>query len=203
VPKPGRGLKGVLRVRIIGLALVLSFGFILIVSLAASAALAALGGWLSHFVPGWVVLGYVLNYGVATAVIALLFALILKVLPDAKVAWRDVWLGALVTSVLFQLGKLGIGIYLGQATVASTFGAAGSLAVLLVWVYYSAQILLLGGEFTRVWANRFGDRVVPDDNAMPAPHGESDRLALEKGLKAAHEDERRSPAPRPLQPARR
>lgn len=183
IPKPGRGLKGFIKDRVLSLALVLSLGFLLLVSLVASAGLEAMSKWMGGFLPGWVVLGYVLNYGVSIGVIALLMAMIFKVLPDAKVAWKDVWIGAGVTSVLFHAGKYAIGLYIGRASVASAFGAAGSLAVLLVWIYYSSQIILLGAEFTRAYANRFGSHVVPDDNAVEAPHAEPQRLAAEIAMK--------------------
>lgn len=89
-----------------------------------------------------------------------------KYLPDAKIAWKDVWLGAAITAALFTLGKFALGLYLGKSSVGSSFGAAGSLVILLLWVYYSAQILFLGAEFTQVWANRFGSHVSPDDDAI-------------------------------------
>lgn len=114
-------------------------------------------------------MGYVLNYAVALAVMTTLIAMIYKILPDVKMAWRDVWMGAFVTSVLFQIGKFVIGLYVGKTGVGSPFGAAGSLAVLLVWVYYSSQIILLGAEFTRVSALRRGARIHPSPNAMLAP----------------------------------
>ncbi len=183
MPKPGRGLKGLIRDRLLSLSLVVTLGFLLLVSLVASALLAALGGWLSTFIPGWVILGYVLNYGVSLGLITLLIALIFKVLPDARVSWRDAWIGAVATSVLFHVGKYLIGFYIGKAGVASPFGAAGSLAVLLVWVYYSAQIVLLGAEFTRAYANQFGSGVAPDANAVEAPHAAPERLAEERRLK--------------------
>jgi membrane protein len=99
--------------------------------------------------------------------ITLLFAMIFKFLPDAKIAWRDVWIGAFLTALLFTIGKFALGIYLGKSGVASSYGAAGSLIVLLLWVYYSSQILFFGAEFTQVYANRFGSRVAPADNAVP------------------------------------
>jgi membrane protein len=191
VPKPGRGIKGILKDRALGLALVISIGFLLLVSLVASAALAAFSDVLDRIMPGAVVLGYVLNNTVSIAVIGAFFALLFRVLPDAKIAWRDVWVGALVTSTLFHIGKFAIGLYLGKASVGSAFGAAGSLAILLIWVYYSAQIVLLGAEFTRVYANRFGSHVVPDKDAVPAPSDPQERIAQSKQLKR---DEPRSAA---------
>jgi membrane protein len=186
VPKPGQAVKTLVRSRLIALALVLSMGFLLLVSLVLSTALAALSGWLGELMPASAVLGFLLNEGVSILVVALFFAIIFRVLPDAKIAWHDVWIGSLVTSLLFHLGKFLIGLYLARASVASTFGAAGSLAVLLVWVYYSSQIVLLGAEFTRVYANRFGSHVVPEEHAVEAAHGAEERLAQERALVHQH-----------------
>ena len=183
LPKPGASVKRFVRARLLALALVLSIGFLLLVSLVMSAGLEVFVSWAGGFLPKWVALGYVLNYVVSIGVIALFFALLFKLLPDAKVAWKDVWIGALFTSVLFHLGKYLIALYIGRASVASTFGAAGSLAVLLVWIYYSSQILLLGAELTRAYANRYGSHVVPDENAIPAPHAAPERLAVERKIK--------------------
>jgi membrane protein len=165
-PKPGGGLRAMARERLLSFGLILSFGFILLVSLILSALLAGMGGMMSRFIPGWVVFGYLLNYAVALGLMTALIAAIYKILPDVRIAWRDVWVGALVTSILFQIGKFAIGMYVGKASVGSPFGAAGSLAVLLVWVYYSSQILLLGAEFTRVSALRRGARVAPTNHAV-------------------------------------
>ena len=169
LPRPGGGLKAIIRERLLSFGLILAFGFLLLVSLVLSALLAGMGGLLARFIPGWVILGYVLNYAVALAVMATLIAMIYKILPDVKMAWRDVWVGALVTSVLFQAGKFVIGLYVGKAGVGSPFGAAGSLAVLLVWIYYSSQIVLLGAEFTRISALRRGARIEPTPYAIAAP----------------------------------
>jgi len=165
-PKPNRGVWGVIRTRLISVAMILTLGFLLLVSLVVSAALAALGGWLRGLAGGAVAVGWILDVTVSLGVIATLIALIYKVLPDAVISWRDVWIGAGVTALLFLLGKYLIGLYIGRASVGSAFGAAGSLAVLLVWVYYSAQIMLLGAEFTRVFANRFGSKVRPSKAAV-------------------------------------
>jgi membrane protein len=157
------------RARLLSLGLVLSLGFLLLVSLVTSAGLAALGGQLDRLsFPGASIVGQVLNNLLSLGLIAVFFALIFKYLPDTKIAWRDVWVGAAVTSVLFHVGKIAIGVYLGRATIASTFGAAGSLAVLLVWVYYSAQIVLYGAEITRLYAERYGSGVHPAEGAVPA-----------------------------------
>jgi hypothetical protein len=111
----------------------------------------------------WQILNSVVSFGVIT----LLFAMIYKILPDVKVAWSDVWIGAAATAALFTLGKFLIGLYLGQSGISSTYGAAGSLVLLLIWIYYSAQILFLGAEFTQVYAKRYGSRIEPDDDAVP------------------------------------
>jgi len=183
VAKPGRGIKGIIRDRMLSFGIVLGFGFLLLVSLVLSAAVSLLDSWIGALIPGWVIAGYILNYGISLGLVTVVLAAIFKILPDVKIAWRDVWVGALVTSVLFHIGKFGISLYIGKASVGSTFGAAGSLAVLLVWIYYSSQIVLFGAEFTRVYANEYGSRVVADDNAIPAPETPLARAALEKQLK--------------------
>jgi membrane protein len=185
LPKPGAGVKRFLRARLLALALVLSFGFLLMVSFLMSAVLEACVAWAGGFLPKWIALGYILNYVVSVGMIALFLALLFKLLPDARIGWKDVWLGGLVTSLLFHLGKYGIALYIGRASVGSAFGAAGSLAVLLVWIYYSSQIVLWGAELTRAYSNRYGSHVVPDENAIEAPHAAPERLAIEKGIKEA------------------
>jgi membrane protein len=171
-PKSDQPVMTQIRSRLVGLAVLLSMGFLLLVSLVVSAVLAWVANGLESVLPQWIVLGYVLNEGLSIAAVALLFALMFKLLPDAKITWHDVWIGAVVTSLLFHLGKFLIGFYLGTASVTSSFGAAGSLAALLVWVYYSSQIVLLGAEFTRTYAERFGSRVLPDDHALAAEPAE-------------------------------
>jgi membrane protein len=155
-PKPSAGIMGVLRQRLISFGLVVGVGFLLLVSLVVSAALAALGKFLGSYMPGYAVLGQALNVLLSLAVITLLFAMVYKVLPDVELAWRDVWVGGLVTAGLFSIGKLVIGLYLGTSSTASTYGAAASVIVLLLWVYYSSQIVLLGAEFTRAYVDRCG-----------------------------------------------
>ena len=183
VPRPGRGLRGILHDRLLSFGIVLGFGFLLLVSLVMSAALAVLNSWVGALIPGWVVVGYLLSYGISLGLVALVLAAIFKILPDVEVSWSDVWVGALVTSVLFHVGKFGISIYIAKAGVASTFGAAGALAVLLVWVYYSSLIVLYGAEFTRAYANRHGSHVVPSVNAIQVPETPLARAAMEKQIK--------------------
>ncbi|HEX6433532.1 MAG TPA: YihY/virulence factor BrkB family protein [Gemmatimonadales bacterium] len=151
--------------RLISFGLVVAMGFLLATSLLVSAALAAVHTYMGNAFPGVVVLWEALNVIVSLAVITVLFAMVYKVLPDVKLGWTDVWIGALVTAGLFTIGKLLIGMYLGTTGVASTYGAAGSVIVILVWVYYSAQIILLGAEFTREYVATFGRRPPPEPYA--------------------------------------
>jgi membrane protein len=164
--KPGRGWKGIVKARFFSFAMVLSVAFLLLVSFLLSAAINIVGKFVGSGLPGGVVLWTVVNIVISFGIITLLFALIYKVVPDVSVGWRDVWYGAAVTALLFTIGKALIGLYLGKAGVGSPYGAAGSLVVLVVWVYYSAQILFLGAEFTQVYARRFGTRILPNENAV-------------------------------------
>jgi membrane protein len=166
-PKPGRGVIGFLKDRFLSLAAVLGLGFLLLVSLVLSTVLTALAAFFVGLMPALAPALEAVNFVVSLAVTALLFALIFKLLPDAKIAWGDVWVGAALTALLFTLGKFLLGFYLGRSGITSTYGAAGSLVALLVWVYYSAQIVFFGAEFTKAYANRFGSRIVPSRDAVP------------------------------------
>jgi membrane protein len=165
-PRPGRGWRGVLRDRFLSFAMVLGTGFLLLVSLALTAVFASIGTYLSGVLPVPPAALEAVNLGVSFCLTSFLFALIFKMVPDARIAWRDVWIGAALTALLFTIGKFGIGLYLGKSTVASTFGAAASPVVLMVWIYYSAQILFLGAEFTQVYARRHGSHIRPSKNAV-------------------------------------
>ena len=167
---PGRGVWGFVRDRFFSFTLVLGVAFLLLVSLVVSAGLAAIGAYLSHLLPGGAVLWQVLNFLISLSVTTLLFAAIYKVVPDVTIRWRDVWIGSAVTAVLFSLGRFAIGLYVGRSTVASPFGAAGSVVALVVWVYYSAQILFFGAELTQVFARRHGSRIMPTKNAAFVGH---------------------------------
>jgi membrane protein len=158
----GSFFKVLVMQRLISFGLVVAMGFLLVTSLLVSAVLAAVHTYMGNAFPGVVVLWEALNVVISLGVITLLFAMIYKVLPDVRLGWADVWIGALVTAGLFTIGKLLIGMYLGTAGVASTYGAAGSVVVILVWVYYSAQIILLGAEFTREYVSTFGRRPPPE-----------------------------------------
>jgi membrane protein len=164
-PKPGRGVWGVIRDRLLSLTMVLGVAFLLLVSLVVSAVLAAIGGLFGDWQTG--VAGQAVTTLVDLVVVTLLFALIFKFLPDAEIGWRDVWFGAVVTAVLFAVGKVLIGVYIGRAGIASAYGAAGSLVVLLIWLYYASQIFLFGAELTKSYANRMGSRIKPKPFAEP------------------------------------
>lgn len=166
-PKPGGGVWQLIRTRFLSMAMVLGTGFLLLVSLVLSSAISGMGTYLQHQFPGLESIWHIVNFVVTIAVVTVLFALIFKFLPDAKIAWSDVWVGAVLTAVLFAVGKLLIGLYLGKASIGSAYGAAGSLVVLLVWIYYSSLILFFGAELTQVYARRFGSRIVPKEGAEP------------------------------------
>ena len=168
-PKPGRGILGIIRDRILSFGFILVVGFLLLVSLLLTAAIALVGQWFGGMVSGMETLAQILNFVLSLVLITLLFAMIFKFLPEAKIAWHDVWIGAFITAALFTVGKFALGLYLGKSGVGSSYGAAGSLIVLLIWVYYSSQILFFGAEFTQVYANRFGSHVAPSDNAVAVP----------------------------------
>ena len=164
-PKPGQGVWGFIRQRFISFAMVLSVGFLLLVSLVVSAVLSGLTTLISGAL-GMAVVSHALDLLVSFAFVTLLFALIYKFLPDAEIRWRDVWIGAALTSALFTIGKSLIGLYLGSSGVTSIYGAAGSLITVLLWVYYSALIFFLGAEFTQVYAAEYGSGVAPAPNAQ-------------------------------------
>ncbi len=182
--KPAKETKATIwnyvRKRFLSFAMILVLGFLLLVSLVLSAAISGLTGALKEIVPGVSLLWQPLNFAVSFFVTTLLFAMIYKVLPDANVRWRHTWVGAGLTSLLFSIGKLLIGLYLGNASFGSTYGAAGALVVTIVWVYYSAQILFFGAEFTQVFARYRGEEIEPDEHAVrvdvvkrEVPEGES------------------------------
>lgn len=169
-PKRGReGIWGLIRSRLLSFGMILGIGFLLMVSLVSSAALAALGKWWAPLFTGWEVLAHLLNFFVSFALVTAVFAMIYKIMPRVRVDWQDVWTGAAVTALLFTIGKFLIGLYIGKSGVTSGFGAAGSLVVVLVWVYYSAQIFLMGAEFTWAYSHTFGSRKErPVPGAAPA-----------------------------------
>lgn len=174
-PKPGQGIRSFLVSRFLSFAMVLVIGFLLLVSLLLSTVLATVSHFFSNLTPGFPILGQVINFVISFGVITLLFASIYKFLPDVRVPWKNLWVGAAVTAILFNIGKLAIGLYLGNSSVGSTYGAAGSLVVLLIWVFYSAQILLIGAEFTQVYSKYRGTPIRPSKHAVPLAEETRDR----------------------------
>jgi membrane protein len=165
--KSGRGIWGFVKDNFLSVMTVVGTGFLLLVSLIVSTALAAFGKWFGNLLPLPESVLHAFNLLLSLAVVTGLFALIFKVLPKARVAWRDVWVGAALTAVLFTIGQSAIGLYLGKSNIGSAFGAAGSLVIVLVWVYYSALILLYGAEFTQAYAYRMGGHIEPTEDAQP------------------------------------
>lgn len=161
------GLMALLRGRLLSFGLVLSLGFLLLVSLMISATVAAVGIWGSRLLPGWELLVQFLNAVLGFVVTGVMFAAIYRVLPSVRIPWRDVWTGAWVTAALFTMGKTLIGLYIGKAAPGSVFGSAGSVVALLVWVYYSAQVFLLGAEFTWVYSKHDPARALSDRKNAP------------------------------------
>jgi membrane protein len=166
-PKPGQGIWGFIRQRFFSFAMVLAIGFLLLVSLVITALLSSFTAMLSSFLGDATFVAHAIDILVSFGFVTLLFALIYKYVPDIEIQWRDVRVGAALTSILFTIGKYLIGLYIGTSGVSSSFGAAGSLITILVWVYYSSLIFFLGAEFTRVYAMEYGSGVAPAENAQP------------------------------------
>lgn len=161
VTKSGLGIMHIIKTRLFSMGVVATLGFLLLVSLAVSAVLAALGSYFKSLAPGMEVLLHVVNFVVAVGATTVLFACIFKYLPDVIIRWRDVWVGAVVTAILFNLGQIGLGLYLGHSATASSYGAAGSFMVLILWLYYSTLILFYGAEWAQVRARVMGNRFEP------------------------------------------
>ncbi|HEX3801093.1 MAG TPA: YihY/virulence factor BrkB family protein [Verrucomicrobiae bacterium] len=157
----GHGVRQFIKDRLLSFGVVIGIGFLLLVSLVLSAGLAGVGKYVQGLMPSEHFFWSTVNFVVSLGVITVLFSMIFKVLPDVKMAWRDVWVGGFITAVLFNLGKFVLGLYLGRSSVTSAYGAAGSLVIILMWVYYSAQILFFGAQFTRVYANKYGSKMQP------------------------------------------
>ncbi len=164
--KPNLGIWQFIRKRLLSFGMVLAIGFLLLVSLILSAMLSGIGKLQINLLPGFTPLWQLLNFVISFGLIVLLFALIYKYLPDVKIRWQDVWVGAIITALLFTIGKFLIGLYLGRGSLGSAYGAAGSLIVFLAWVFYSAQILLFGAEFTQVYTRKYGTKIRPNKHAV-------------------------------------
>ncbi|MBA2586085.1 MAG: YihY/virulence factor BrkB family protein [Chthoniobacterales bacterium] len=164
--KPGVGIWGFLRARFLSFGMVGGLCFLLLVSLAVEALLKGFSHYVQARLPGGLAIAVAVYLTFDFAAVVTMFALIFKILPDAKTRWRDVWFGAAMTAIFFLIGKWALGLYLGSGTAASAYGAASSLITLLLWIYYSSQILLFGAEFTQVYANRLGGQVTPSKWAV-------------------------------------
>jgi membrane protein len=165
--KPGEGIMSFLRARFVSFAMLGGVFFLLLVSLTIEALLKGFSQYVQHALPGGIAIAVSVYLVFDFAIVVLLFAMIFKFLPDAEIQWRDVWIGAVMTAIFFGIGKWALGLYLGSGAAASAYGAASSLITLLLWIYYSSQILLFGAEFTQVYANQAGRRVKPSEHAVP------------------------------------
>lgn len=182
-PKPKRGLLKMLMNRFLSFSVIISLGFLLLVSLTVTGVIESISARLQAKFPDvTVVLFYIVNLVLTICICTLIFSVIFKVLPDARIKWKDVVAGAFITTILFMIGKFGISLYISQTKVGSTYGAAGSLVILLVWVYYSAIILYLGAEFTKAYAIRYGDAIRPNDYAVTTKE-----ITVEAGNKTIQE----------------
>ena len=186
-PKPKLGWLKLIKNRLLSFGIIASLGFLLLVSLAVTAIVEGIGNRLKAAFPDVaVVFFYIFNLILTLGVTTLLFAVIFKVLPDAKIKWRDVWAGAITTSVLFMIGKFAISFYISKSEVGSTYGAAGSLVILLVWIYYSSIILYFGAVFTKAYAVKYGSAIKPNDYAVVTK-----KVEVEEGKKSVQDKEQR------------
>lgn len=175
--RPDIGFMNIVRKRLLSLGMIVVIGFLLLVSLVLSSVIAGFSEYLNNLAPGLDTLVQIVNFVVSFGITMLLFAMIFKYLPDVVITWSDVWFGAAATAILFSLGKFLIGLYLGNSSFGSSYGAAGSVIILLLWVFYSAQILFYGAELTQVYGRRFGSQIQPNRYAVrrgESPQGQSD-----------------------------
>src|SRR5450432_592206 len=187
-PKPKSGWIAFLKNRLLSFSIIVSLGFLLLVSLSLSALVEIFGNHLKSAYPGISVdILYMINFILTVSITSFIFSVIFKVLPDAKINWRDVIIGAIATTILFLFGKFAISFYISKSNVGSTYGAAGSLIVLLLWIYYSAMIVYFGAEFTKYYAVEFGDQIKPMDYAVTVRQEE-----VEKGKMSVQQNERTS-----------
>ncbi len=196
VPPPDQGIVGVVRTRLLAVVMVMGIGFVLLIAMVSNAVLGALDEQLVEWMPQVGGILPLLSFAVTFVVVTLLFAVIFKTLPDATVTWRDALVGGSVTSLLFGIGQWAMGLYLGNASVGSAYGAASSLIVLLFWIYISAQIVMFGAEFTQVYANNYGSGVKPDAGALVLKR----EAATNEAADEAASTQVSSPAHQPLAP---
>lgn len=191
-PKPKMGLIKLLLTRLLSFSVIISLGFLLLVSLALSSLIEALNHRLMNAFPGvTLIVFYIINLIITFSVTTLLFAVIFKVLPDAKIKWKDVLAGAIATAVLFMIGKFLISLYISKSNVGSTYGTAGSLVILLLWIYYSSFILYFGAEFTKSYAILFGSEIHPNDYAVT-----TQQVEIETGKKSVQQSEKTKEIPK-------
>ena len=190
--KPGQGIAGYLKARFLSFAMVGGVCFLLLVLVSLSTLLTGFSKELNTLLPGGAAISVIVSLLLNLVIVTFLFAMIFRYLPDAKIAWHDVWIGAAITTVLFIIGKWALSLYLGSGSAGSAYGAAGAMITTLVWVYYSAQILLFGAEFTQVYSNEFGSHVVPVEHAIRVekkevelPVSDEERAAAERKNKQA------------------
>ncbi len=185
-PKPKRGWLRLLQNRFLSFSLIISLGFLLLVSLGLTAIVDGLSERLRNYFPKvTIVVFYIINQILTFLVVCFIFSVIFKVLPDAKIRWKDVFAGAIVTALLFMLGKFGISLYISKSSVGNTYGAAGSLVILLLWTYYSSMILYFGAEFTKAYALKYGAAIHPNDYAVTTK-----QVEVEKGRKTIQQNEK-------------
>jgi membrane protein len=185
-PKPKSGWIAFLKNRLLSFSIIISLGFLLLVSLSFSALVEAFGNHLKLIIPGIsVILVYVINFCITVGITTFIFAVVFKVLPDAEIKWKDVTIGSVATMVLFLFGKFAISFYISKSNVGSTYGAAGSLIILLLWIYYSAMIVYFGAEFTKFYAIAYGDEIKPTDYAVTVR-----QIEEEKGKMSIQEKEK-------------
>jgi len=187
--EPGGGIWGFIKHRLLSFAMVFTIGFLLLVSLVLTAAISALGGMMSRWMPTMEAMSQILNFVASFGIITVLFACIFKFMPDVRIPWKTVWVGAAFTSLLFAIGKFGLGMYLGKNTASNAFGPAKSLVILLLWVYYSAQIMFFGAELTQAYAKLSGVKVEPKE------HAKIDEENTNKETSPTKPDSTPSPAP--------
>src|SRR3954463_7631667 len=193
--QPGTGIWGFIKHRLLSFAMVFTIGFLLLVSLVLTAAISALGGMMSRWMPNMEAMSQILNFVASFGIITVLFVCIFKFMPDVRIPWKTVWVGAAFTSLLFAIGKFGLGMYLGKNTASNAFGPAKSLVILLLWVYYSAQIMFFGAELTQAYAKLSGVKVEPKEHAKIDEENTSKEISPTKPSPAA------TPAPERVRPA--
>lgn len=193
-PKPDLSFAEKLKARLTPFMMIIGVSFLLLSSLVVSAAISALGAWMKSWLPAPEIVLQAVNLVIGVGIITLLFALIFKVLPDVQIEWRDVWIGAALTALLFVIGQFGLAWYVGKTAAESTYGAAGSLVAVLLWVYWTSQILFFGAEFTQVYANKYGSKIVPSPHAVPV----TEEVRAQQGLPATKHANDQAPQPRNL-----